>query len=180
MSTLLPLREQYHGLLTHVTRVFDGIDETLASTRPIPGRWSMAECIAHLNVTGAPYLERLDMAMAEGPGRHARHMKMPGIVNGLFIRWLEPPYRMKVKTFTQFEPQGNTGLDETLRTFERQQHDFLQLIDRLEQDGVPRRRITSPVQPLLRMHADSWLHFLAAHARRHLWQAEQVQRECRG
>ncbi|MCB2203633.1 DinB family protein [bacterium] len=175
------LRQQYHALITRMHEIFDGVDESVAFTRPVPGRWSMAECIAHLNVTGAPYLERLTHVHEQG-NREDLPRRKPTKHPGFFVRriiWsLEPPYRMKVKTFTQFEPQEGSGLEQTLRTFERQQHDFLTLIDAFTHDGVPRLRVQSPAQPLLRLYADDWMLFLAAHARRHLWQAERVHHEC--
>ncbi len=179
MYDLNNLRQQYNDLIVRSQDVFSGMSEEQASQRPIPGRWSMAECVAHLNVTGEPYLERLASVMdaAERDGTARRRTPGPGIFAHWISRTLEPPYRLKMKTMTRFEPQAGAGLTQTLGMFEKQQNAFLGLIDRMEQQGIPRLRIPSPVQPLLRMYTDDWLHFLAAHARRHLWQASQVHTE---
>ncbi len=180
MSDVSAIRQQYQALITREHEVFEGVDEELAAQRPSPGRWSMAECIAHLNVTGDPYLESLTSMMDDAERRQTPRRRAHG--PGVFARWLtrtlEPPYRLRVKTFTRFEPQAGAGLTQTLSMFEKQQQSFLGLIERMERQGVPRMRVASPVQPLLRLHADDWLRFLAAHARRHLWQAEQVHAEC--
>jgi hypothetical protein len=180
MPDVSDLRHQYQELISREHEVFRGVDEEIASQRPIPGRWSMAECVAHLNITGEPYLESLTSVMDEAERRDAPRRLTRR--QGLFARWLtqtlEPPYRLRVKTFTRFEPQAGAGLAQTLNMFEKQQQHFLALIDRMQQQGVPRMRVASPVQPLLRLHADDWLLFLAAHARRHLWQAERVHTEC--
>lgn len=181
MTDCSDLRRQYQDLIDRMQQVFRGVDEDLATQRPIPGRWSMAECIAHLNITGEPYLESLGALMDEAERRDfpRRHRHGQGFIARWITQTLEPPYRLRVKTFTRFEPQAGAGVEQTLTMFEKQQQHFLALIDRMERQGVPRRRVSSPVQPLLRLYADDWLRFLAAHARRHLWQAEQVHGECR-
>ncbi|MDT8322572.1 MAG: DinB family protein [Bacteroidota bacterium] len=180
MSDLTDLRLQYHALIMRAQDVFRDVNEDVASQRPIPGRWSMAECVAHLNITGEPYLEHLAEVMNEAERRDVprRRTHRPGAIARWLTRTLEPPYRLRVKTFTRFEPQAGAGLVQTLNMFEKQQQQFVALIDRMQEQGVPLIRVASPVQPLLRLFPDDWLRFLAAHARRHLWQAEQVHGEC--
>ena len=179
MPKLAELRNEYNDLILRAHTIFQDIDEQTAAQRPGSGRWSMAECIAHLNVTGPPYLESIERTLRENPqeASNPSHATRPGVFAAFLTRVLEPPYRMKMKTMTRYEPQHGAGLDETLHTFDTQHREFIELIDEMVRRGVPRKRIPSPVQPMLRLRADDWLRFLAAHARRHLWQAEQVRKE---
>jgi uncharacterized damage-inducible protein DinB len=179
MSNLKDLRNEYSDLIIRAHTVFQNVDERMAAQRPGTGRWSMAECVAHLNVTGPPYLENITLTLKHGEKNSSapRHSTRPGFFAAYLTRFLEPPYRLKMKTMTRYEPQHGAGLDETLHTFDTQQREFIGLIDAMQLQGVPRTRIPSPVQPILRLRADDWLRFLAAHGRRHLWQAEQVRRE---
>lgn len=179
MTKLAELRNEYNDLILRAHVVFQNVDEHLAAQRPGSGRWSMAECVAHLNVTDPPYLESIAQRLKEDQKNapSPRHATRPGVFAALLTRFLEPPYRMKMKTMTRYEPQHGAGLDETLHTFDTQHREFIGLIDEMERHGVPRARIPSPVQPMLRLRADDWMRFLAAHARRHLWQAEQVRQE---
>jgi len=60
---------------------------------PAPGRWSIGQCMEHLNITTERYLPVLSKAIADG--RAAGRTSNTPIVLGFFERWflqfMEPP-----------------------------------------------------------------------------------------
>lgn len=131
----------------------------------------MGECIEHLTITTRNYLVLADKAFVNAPRGNGPYKKD---WMGAFLAWyLDPPYRRKDKTLPAYEP---AALDRA-----RVLPDFLesqrQLLDRLEHaNGIAldKIKVRSPFNEKIRYNMYSFFCIIAAHQRRHLWQAEQV------
>lgn len=144
--------------------------------RSDPTRWSIAECITHLNLTAAAYMPRLRDAIARGRlvGEPAppRYRRDP--VGWLLWKLAGPPVRQRVRTSPPFEP-GDVGTWEaTVAEFTRWQREQTAAVG--QSDGLPLGRlwIISPFDARIRYNAYACLTILPRHQHRHLWQAEQV------
>lgn len=156
--------------------------------RPDEDRWSVGECLDHLVRTGAAYLEALDEAVEEGRrrGRFAEGPYRPGMVGRWLPRFLDPPPGLRVPAPPRIRPRrpgaerpGTEGGPGPLPAFLALRG---RLAGRLEAaDGLDLRRVrvASPFVPLLRFDLGSAFRVVAAHERRHLWQARRV-REAEG
>lgn len=159
-----------------------GLSESQFNWRPGEGRWSIAECLVHLNVAVSRTLPAFDRAIAEGraKGRTAEGGGGGPFRYGWFSRWMigsmEPPPKRRMKTFAIFAvPVGGT------HALARVLPEFVAVRDQLAgrirlADGLDLRRVrvASPVNRLLRLPLGAYLQFVIAHDRRHLWQARQV------
>jgi hypothetical protein len=96
------------------------------------------------------------------------------------VKWftgaLEPPPRRAFKAPGKFQPPPHEQLPLAAVTAE-----FRRLQDELDgrlvaSDGLhlAKLKLRSPAAPLLRLRLGGAFEILAAHQRRHLWQAEQV------
>ena len=99
---------------------------------PAEASWSVAQCIDHLNVTARLYLPQLDEGIAnairqglygEGPFKYWWFAR-------LFVRLLEPPPKMRVKTPSVFQPPPARTRREIMAAFRAYQ---VQYVDRLRQ-----------------------------------------------
>ena len=146
------------------------------SRRADPTRWSIAECVAHLNLTSAAFLPALRTALAGARVSQrttgARFRRDP--VGWLLWRMAGPPVRMRVKTTPPFMPQAMATAGELVAAFDQWQAKLVALVQ--ESEGAPLGRVwmTSPVDARLRYTVYSCLTILPRHQHRHLWQAEQV------
>ncbi len=146
------------------------------SRRADPARWSIAECVAHLNLTAKAYLPLLRAGIAEaraigGPAPR-RYRRDP--IGWLLWRTAGPPVRRRVRTAAQFTPgalASEPGLLETFAACQAQQ-----IAAAGEADGLPleKVRIPSPFDRRIRYNLYSCLTILPPHQHRHLWQAERV------
>jgi hypothetical protein len=149
--------------------------------RADPARWSMAECVAHLNLTAKAFLPLIDAAIAEaraiGGAPPARFRRDP--VGWLLWRTAGPPVRHRVRTAAAFIPEALTSEAGLLETFAAYQAEQIEAVRRA--DGLPlhKVRITSPFNARLRYSLFSCLTVLPPHQHRHLWQAEQVLEQLR-
>lgn len=152
--------------------------------RPEPDRWSIGECLDHLVRTGEAYLGALDEALEGGrrlpPGADASRRRT------LLGRWtprlLEPPPRLRLPAPEAVRPRAEGATTSPDRAAEDVLPRFLALRGRLGERletadalDVGRIRVTSPFLSLVRFDVVSAFHVVAAHERRHLWQARRVQ-----
>jgi len=140
--------------------------------RPQPDRWSAAECIAHLTLTNQHYPPLIQGALEQAPpgdGPYGMDFR------GRLLRWiLEPPYRSGVKTMPSMEPPTGESPEQVLAAFLSSQEEILKLLEAARGKALEKTTITSPFSKRMRYNAYSCFQVLAAHERRHLWQAEQA------
>jgi hypothetical protein len=144
--------------------------------RPEPDRWSMSECVAHLNLTSEASVPLLQAAIEQGrsSGRSApaRYHRDP--VGWLLWRTQGPPVRHRVKTTAPFIPRGGLPLDRLVAEFDRWQQVLVACVGAADGLDLGRLWIRSPFNRRIRYNAYACLSILPRHQHRHLWQAEQV------
>jgi hypothetical protein len=141
-----------------------------------PRRWSVGECVEHLNLTGRAYLPILEIAVAEaralrgpGPRRYRRDL-----IGWLLWKGTGPPVRLRTRTSAPFIPAGLSSPDALVAEFDRLQ--AAQLGQLHAADGTPmeRVRVTSPFDSRIAYNLFACFGILPRHQHRHLWQAEGV------
>lgn len=149
--------------------------------RPVPQRWSIAECVAHLNLATEAYLPLLRDGIA-----HARRLGGPGPVryrrdpvSWLLWRTGGPPVRFRVRTTAPFVPAAARSVDELLADFARLQAAQLACVGEADGLSLTRVRVVSPFDSRIRYNLYGCLTLLPVHQHRHLWQAEQALEELR-
>jgi hypothetical protein len=144
--------------------------------RPSPKRWSPADCLNHLNVTVTKYLPRIAAMIAQGraegltgtgPFRHP-------FVGNWFVRLLEPPPRRRMRVPGVFAPRPGVPADTLLPEFERLRGELLERIRESDGLDLAALRMASPAARFFLLTLGQSFGALAAHDRRHLWQARQV------
>jgi hypothetical protein len=144
--------------------------------RPAPHRWSIAECLEHMNATARSYLPAIDEGIADAI-RHGAYAEGPfrySLIGRLFSHLMEPPPRLRLRATIDKQPGPLRPKRETLAGFRAYQ---VQYVDRLRQaNGIDLARscVRSPLTPWIRIPLGSAFATMAAHERRHLWQARKI------
>lgn len=158
-------------------RLVEPLNDAQFTWRPDGGRgWSVAQCLDHVTVLNAGYGRAMLAAMeeAERRGWRRRGPLHPGPIGRWFIRSQEPPVRRKLKTPGKVQPPPDRARERVLREF-REAHDGLRRVAReAARHDANRATFANPVVGFIRMKVATGLLALAAHDRRHLWQAGQV------
>ncbi|HVG35876.1 MAG TPA: DinB family protein [Pyrinomonadaceae bacterium] len=179
-GVLIPELDDYHvqfeALKSETAELLDGLTEAQFNWRASPGRWSIAECLVHLNVTARLYLPLIKSAMEEA---HTRKLFGEGpFRHGFLVNWLirttEPPPKLKTKSPKIFVPPPDQPLETVATEFMTLQDQFLTRVREANGLHLSRIKVISPVSRFLRMSLGQSFAFLAAHERRHLWQAREV------
>jgi len=143
---------------------------------PAPNRWSIAECLEHMNATARAYLPSIDEGIADAI-RHGAYAEGPfqyNLIGRIFSRLMEPPARFRMRAPLDKLPGPGRPKRETLAGFRAYQ---VQYVDRLRQaNGIDLSRscVRSPLAPWIRIPLGSAFASMAAHERRHLWQMRKI------
>jgi hypothetical protein len=160
-----------------IVRFADSVSDEVWMKRSAKGGWSPAECVAHLTMTTDSYLKLFTDAQAAVPNGAPLPARYGRGFGGAMLEWiLEPPYRVRSKTVAGFVPHANAPKQETVAAFRRSQKQLLDWMQSIENVPLNRMSITSPFNRNLRYNAYAALRVIAAHQRRHLWQAERTAR----
>jgi hypothetical protein len=167
--------------VSHLESLTHGLSDGQFNWKPEPGRWSIAECITHLNIANGGDLEPLEEAINKG--RAANRMgEGPfayGFLSKKFVATMEPEGKRKIKAPRLYVPPSQAGKDATIKEYRRIAGELRRLTR--SADGLHLGRIKtsmpalpSPLRPFVKMPLGARLHLITAHDRRHLTQAERV------
>lgn len=156
--------------------LLEGISDVQAAWQPHEGSWSISECLDHLARTNAAYLGAFREAIkhAGSAARTDRDSIKPGLFCGIFMRMIEPPPKAKVCAPKIVTPSPRANKDEVLRSFLKSHEEIRAFVRDGQAFDMNRLRFQNPFVSCLRFRVGAGLLIIAAHERRHLWQAEQV------
>ena len=177
---LIPELEEYarqvEAIKRDATDLVVELSEAQFNWRPEAGRWSIAECLTHLNVTARQYFPLIRAAIEQARARHLlsagpfRH----GFLGNWFVRSLEPPVKRRFKAPKIFVPPPDQPFVSVVPEFMGVQEQLLRFVRDANGVDLARAKVHSPASRLIRISLGQSLALLAAHERRHLWQARQV------
>jgi hypothetical protein len=177
-SQIDSLLDQLRENSRQVQQMFDSHTTGQLQHHPAQGRWSVAECIAHLNLSNRAYLPLLDSAIeqlrekkfsSDGPFRlnwNARLLKY----------WLEPPSKLRLPTGARFHPLEVKDPAVPLGEFQAIGKALEEKLNSARGLALDRVKLVSPFAEKVKYNAYSAFVLIAAHNRRHLWQAEMALR----
>jgi hypothetical protein len=180
-AQLRAIAAEYHAASQRLRRLVEAVPAERWSIRADPDRWSVGECVVHLNLTSKAYREIVGRALAEGEaaGRRVdpnrtRYRRDP--LGWMLWKTMGPPVRFKVKTLAPFVPGATQPREDAVAEFERLQLEQLRWLERADTLPLEQLRVKSPFDPRgkLTYNLFSCLSILPRHQHRHLWQAEQV------
>ena len=172
----MDLEQQLAAIKVEALELTNGLKESQFNWRPDPKSWSMAECLLHLNTIGDRYVGVLEKTIAEAraEGRTGQRPLKHGWLGKWVLANTEPPPKRRFKTQRGFTPAYGQPLTAVIPTFLHLQD---QLTLQLQQaNGLDWARVKAPMPGMGPLKFDLYLIFawIAAHERRHLWQARQV------
>lgn len=175
----------YDEMLDLIHKDLDRIDDffeipnDLISLKPEPDSWSACEIIQHICKFNGLYVEQIDKALESGEMLKANGQQFkPRFIFRQFIRFLEPPYKLKTKTIAPMYP-NNTGEIDPEKPIQNLKESNLQISKRIEnyrdrQLDLNNIKGKNPVLQWVSMSLTEFILILEAHQRRHFWQLEQT------
>ena len=139
-------------------------------------RWSVAQCLDHLAVGAELYLTTVTPVIADARRRGVprRGPAKPGFFGQKFANSLEPPVKIRGKAPDKILPRPNRSREEIMRSFHDAHGAFRRII--AESADLDTNTVTfpNPFFTFVKMRLSTAFHVIAAHGRRHIWQASNV------
>ena len=157
-----------------------GLSENLAGWRGSPGSWSIAECLDHLATANRVYLRAMQPAAerAVRQGTLAQPARATGsdwaLVYPLARAAREPSFQRQAHSSIQ--PRSSPALQDAFAAFLASQDDVRAFLRTFADTDLAGVRFPNPFVRGVRFSLATGLHVIAAHERRHLWQAWRVRR----
>ena len=178
MSTQLQAYADAHRQSqTRAHRLADSLAPDSFNWTPGPDSWSVAECLAHLNVVAKAYLPRLEAAVADGAPRAAGPFEYGFMARKM--RGAVVPGGPALRTGAALDPSdggARSELDkaETLAAFDDHVGRYVAVCEQAEGLDLVRIKVRYPFMRLLRLPLGAFLDITGLHALRHIGQAERV------
>jgi hypothetical protein len=170
--------------LSHAESITHGLTREQFQWRPEPGRWSIGECFAHLNITNGYALGAIEAGVAKGRarGKTGEGPFQYGFIARKFIASQEPPVKKKYSAPKVFLPPADIDPEVTLAEYRRKSGELKRLTREADGLHLARVKVMMPALPaalraIVRMPLGGQLILTTTHDRRHLWQAEQIRND---
>jgi hypothetical protein len=147
--------------------------------RPRGGQgWSIGQCLDHLATINVVYGDavRRGIEAARARGWTRRAPAVPGFFGALFVKSLEPPVRRRLRAPANTRPGPSKSRDEILAAYHAAHARIAALVTDTAEIDANRACFVNPFLRMVRVRVSTGLRVIAAHDRRHLWQAEQVRK----
>jgi hypothetical protein len=146
------------------------------NAQPAPGRWSAAECIAHLNLTSQALLPLVRTALQEARDRQEDTPKRyrRNVLGWLASKIVAPDGGLKTKTIAAFVPTPTPRVEDLVSDFIRLQAEIISCVR--EADGLPLEsvKVRSPFHGRMTYNLYAAFTLVPQHQHRHLHQAQQA------
>lgn len=169
------LHREFDEIVQRCIALAASLDDGALMRRPAPGSWSVAENLEHLSATAATYGRRIRRRLDASTRSDAVSREKTSLVGRLWLGMVEPPARMRLKVpAAALQPGEITSRDALMARFGETHGTLIALLE--ESDAYDRMRLRIPTAFAKWISVTLYDGFvvLAAHGRRHVWQAEKA------
>ena len=164
--------------------LIEGVTDAQGVWRENLTSWSIAHCFDHLATANRVYLRAMTPSAERAlqQGRRRRGPAVPGLIGGWFVRSMEPPVtqRFRMKAPKKIIPRESPPLRDAAAQFLTSHVDVGEFLRKYADLDLAHVRFPNPFIRGVRFSLATGLHVIAAHERRHLWQAWNVRARALG
>lgn len=168
--------EELDAVSERVDRLVRVLSVDQLAWRPSDRSWSVGECVDHLVRAGHLWAAACERASARGraSGRFGEPPFRLGLVGAAFVRLMEPPARARFRAPRRMRPERPLDAHATLDAFEAAQRRLVETARAAEGLDLSGVIVHTPSSPFLWLNLAASFAAVAAHERRHVWQAEGI------
>ncbi len=155
---LASIIDQFDAAQDRVHRLAEDLTEEQWAERNDPARWSVAECVAHLNLTGQAYLPLIGVAVDEArePQKPPLRRYRRDLLGWMLSAAIGPVPRIgrfrlgAIRTTPAFMPERVLPRTQLVAEFDRLQREQMGLVREADGYAIDRVWMTSPFDRRLR------------------------------
>ncbi len=161
--------------LTARVQQLKALDTEVLNKRPAAGKWSVLECIEHLNLYGDYYLPEIEKRiLAQRPGKVSATFSS-GLLGNYFANLMQAEaVPGKMRSPKDKDPANSTLSATTIDRFLKQQERLKALLQQAQQVDLARTKTAISISTLVKLRLGDTFRFLIYHIERHVKQAERT------
>lgn len=143
--------------------------------QPEKNKWSIAQCLEHLNIVARHYLKYMnfDIALKNPTDNEFK----PGFLgNFLAKNFAVIPPKRRFKTSRSFSPENNMNGQKVLKDFLNNQDKMMELANKAGEVDLNKNKVPSPATRLIKFRFGDVFNMDGKHTARHLYQIENILR----
>jgi hypothetical protein len=174
------LKNDVNQLLNEVKEKFLTADPESLTQPPAAGKWSVLQCLEHLNSYNRYYLPQIEKAILNGTYKNvpAQAMYKPGWLGNYFTNLMKPgpngKLASKMKAPKDHQPVSQLNAQKVLHEFIEGQQILLSYLERAEKLNIAKLKVPISIAKFIKLKLGDTFRFLIAHQQRHLLQAAKA------
>ncbi len=162
---------------TNSARRLRSLDERTLNHKEHEDRWSILECIEHLNLYGDYYLPEIEKALSSGGT--SRVFFKSGLLGGFFARLMRSRNGKitPMKSPVDKDPTGDDLSSLNIDRFLKQQELLTSLLKQARSSDLTGTKVPISIARFVRLRLGDTLRFFVYHIERHIFQAERAEQK---
>lgn len=156
-----------------VNKVFKPLSIDQLNWKASPEKWSILECLEHLNMYSRFYNEQTKIAIQNLTKEKVADFSHAWM-GKKFLAMVDPKNTKPQKALAKFIPTTSTLSIKTLTEFLQHQEELLQLLTDAKEVNINKKKVPVEFLRLLKMKIGDALAFIVVHQQRHVQQALRV------
>ncbi|HLK56462.1 MAG TPA: DinB family protein [Chthonomonadaceae bacterium] len=179
MAELDDWQEELGALVQQARFLTENLTDAQFNWHPSPDRWSIAQCLDHLNKVNLLLLPRMESEISDALplAPDAFRVWHPSFLERLFIQTVGPNARYKAEVPKLYIPAPEGTVKDVMHTFCEANDRILACMEQAKGHDLRRIKVTSPVSGLVRMSLGAWFASAVVHTEYHIGQAKAVKAE---
>jgi hypothetical protein len=155
---------------------FRQLDNQELNFKPGPEKWSILECIEHLNLYGDFYLPEIERRILSQKTSDNHTVFKSGLIGNYFAKLMQVKDGKisKMKSPKDKNPANSALTKTTLDRFLKQQERLRGLLNQSRKIDLTRTKASISLTPLIKLRLGDTFRFFIYHIERHVLQAEKV------
>lgn len=172
-TLIADLIESTRHILSKAEELKQLSEETL-NFKENDSKWSILECIEHLNLYGDFYNPAIKKSIQNSKST-AQEIFKSGVMGNYFTNSMLPKEKLNsMKTFSDKNPAGSNLNKKTLDRFIKQQKEFLDLIALSKKVDLSKTKTPITLSKFIRLRLGDTFRFNVAHNQRHFVQIDKI------
>jgi len=143
--------------------------------KPDAEKWSVLECLEHLNRYGDFYLPEIQQRIQKANKLNGDQIFKSGLLGNYFANSMLPKEKLnKMKTFKSMNPAGSQLDISTLQKFIRQQKQMLDLLSQARAIDLVKTKTSISISNWIKLRLGDTFRVVIYHNQRHIVQANKV------
>ena len=174
LTLINELSQDVDNIISIVDKEFKSLSVSELNRKENVDKWSVLECLEHLNNYHAYYNPAIKKAIAQAKSYKGETAYKHGWFGKMSIDMMSPTNTKKQKAIARMKPAKSELDQSTITRFLTYQRELLTFLAQAKIVNISQRKVPVEFMKLMKMKIGDALAFVVTHEQRHILQAQKV------